>query len=153
MSLVTFVAQYRDELIADLRMMSSIACPKCIIRYVDNEQEDACRTDCCQYEYEEPTPEERVLEYWMEETLQEMYRVGGVRLHEKWRKERFGDAYTGDVALQFDWILRHRDLYDGYDLEELGRILDMGVFARHYTFWKSCMTDAEYALLCSYFPE
>lgn len=152
MSLVTFVAQYRAELIADLRMMSTIACPKCAIRYIDNEQEDACRTDCCQYEFEEPTSDADTLREWTEGVVCEMYRAGGMRLFLKWaeRLNRMGDARI------LTTILRRRHLYENYDLEELGRILN-ALRAESITLdrsrWQNWMNDAEYSLLCSHFPE
>jgi hypothetical protein len=131
-------------------MRASIACPKCAIRYVDNEYSDTCNTDCCWYDYDAPTSDEEILGEWMEDTLHEMYRVGGVHLHEKWRKERFGDAYKGDVSQEFDWILRYRDRYDGYTLAELQAILYAAGphgFARHNVYWESRMAPEEYALL------
>lgn len=143
MSLLTFVTQYRDEIIADLRMMSSIACPTCAIHYVDNEQDGACRTDCCQYEYDDPA---EALREWAEGLLREVYRVAGIRLYLKWA-DRLGRLATDRILVN---TLRHRHTYEDYDLEELGRILD-ALRAAGITLdparWREWMNDEEYAVL------
>jgi hypothetical protein len=153
MSYVMFVARCRDELIADLRMMTSIACPKCAIHYVDNEQEDACRTDCCQYEFEAPTSDAEILREWKVDVLREMYRTEGVRLFLKWA-DRFGCRFDKERLLD---MFHYHHIYPNYDLEELSRILDALAAANarieHPSWWRNRMTEREYALLCSHFTQ
>lgn len=147
MSLVTFVTRYRTELIADLEMMTSIACPTCAINYADNEQEDACRTDCCQYEFEAPTSDAEILREWKVDVLREMYRTGGVRLFLKWA-ERFGCRSDKERLLD---MFHYHHIYRNYDLEELGLILDAlnaaNVRIEDPSRWRNRMTEQEYALL------
>lgn len=153
MSLVTFAAQHRNELLSDLRMMPSIACPTCAIHYVNNEWEDTCNTDCCQYEFEEPTSDAEIFGEWKVDALREMYRTGGIRLFLKWA-ERFGCRSDKEILLD---TLGYRRIYENYDLEEMGRILDVICAANiridNHAMFRSHANDAEYALLCSRFPE
>ena len=146
MSLNTFVTQYRAELLADLQMTPSIACPTCVINYVDNELPDTCNTDCCQYEFEAPTSDAEILSEWTEGVLREAYRTAGIRLYLKWA-ERLGRPNDDRLLVN---TLRKRHLYENYDLEELGRILD-ALRADGVTLdtsrWQNWMNAEEYALL------
>lgn len=113
MNLSSFVGQFRDELIADLNLSATIACPKCCITYV-GEYEGCCRYErlcksensdsdsdsdsdepitaeilaqkyelVCVFDYEH-TPMSAVLNEWVEQLLKACYTVGGSALKEKW---------------------------------------------------------------------
>ena len=102
-----FVSQFRDELIVDLALSPTIACPKCCITYV-GEYEGCCRYErrcksensdsdepitaeilaqkyelVCVFDYEH-TPMSTVLNEWVEQLLKACYTVGGSALNEKW---------------------------------------------------------------------
>jgi hypothetical protein len=112
-----FVAQFREELIADLNLRASITCPKCCITYVGEYD------DCCRYErvcssdnssdsdsgsdsdspitaevlardYElicvfdyEDTPMQEVLNEWTNRLLKDCYEIGGDALQQKWAQK------------------------------------------------------------------
>jgi len=102
-----FVSQFRDELITDLALNPTIACPKCCITYV-GEYDGCCRYErrydseesdsdepitaeifaqkyelVCVFDYER-TPMSAVLNEWAEQLLKACYTVGGCALKEKW---------------------------------------------------------------------
>lgn len=154
MSLVTFAAQHRNELLADLEKDPTKVCPTCVISLVDNDEISTCFTGRCQYEFEEPTSDSELFGEWKVDTLREMYRTGGIRLFLKWA-ERFGCRSDKECLLD---ALHYRRIYENYDLEELGRILDAICAANirdvgDRALVRGSMNDAEYALLCSRFPE
>lgn len=106
-SITEFANKFREELLVDLQLMSSISCPKCCITYVDNDYEDCCRYErisslneeeevitkdvlardyelVCVFDYYD-TKIEEVISLWKEKVLKDCYDVGGEDLQEKWR--------------------------------------------------------------------
>lgn len=112
-NLSDFVGQFRDELITDLNLSGTIACPKCCITYV-GEYDGCCRYEhrdsdsdssnedgdgpitaeilaqkyelVCVFDYEN-TPLSAVLDEWTEQLLKNCYDVGGTDFKEKWAKK------------------------------------------------------------------
>jgi hypothetical protein len=106
-----FVAQFREDLIADLCLRASITCPKCCITYID-EYDDCCRYEricdsgndsdsdspitaevlardyelVCVFDYED-TPMSEVLNEWTERLLKDCQETGGDALREKWAQK------------------------------------------------------------------
>ena len=114
MNPAAFVAQFREELLADLELQPSLSCPKCCIRYIGEYD------DCCRYErtsdsdsdsdsdndndsdspitseilaakYElvcqfdyEGTSMREVLNEWAERLLKDCQEIGGDTLRGKW---------------------------------------------------------------------
>ncbi len=140
------MALHRADLLVDLGLTPSLSCPKCVINYIDPDQEDACLADCCKFDFEEPTSPAEILREWSEDVLREAYRTAGMRLYSKWagRLNRLDD----DRLLANTVRLRH--IFPNYDLEELGRILD-ALRSASITLdpvrWRTWMNDEEYALL------
>lgn len=82
-----FANQFMTELIQDLQLMTTLCCPKCIITYVDNDQEGCCyysETDGklelnCVFDYNihglfllcKDTTEDEVNQLWIEAVLKE----------------------------------------------------------------------------------
>lgn len=108
-SITEFANKFREELLVDLQLMSSITCPKCCITYVDNDYEDCCRYErissskkdeneeiitkevlaqkyelVCVFDYYD-TDLKEVISLWKEKVLKDCYEVGGEELQEKWR--------------------------------------------------------------------
>lgn len=136
----------RTELLVDLELTPSLCCPTCVIHCIDPDWDDTCRSDCCQYEFEESTSPAEVLQEWTEDVLREAYRTRGIRLYLKWA-ERLGRM--NDEQLLMD-RLHSRRIFVNYDLEEFGRILD-ALQAAGVTLepgrWQNRMNDEEFALL------
>ena len=106
-----FVAQFREELLADLELQPSLSCPKCCIRYI-GEYDDCCRYErlidsdsdsdddspitaetlatkyelVCQFDYIDTSMQE-VLNEWTERLLKDCQETGGDALREKWAQK------------------------------------------------------------------
>ena len=85
--------QFRDELINDLNLTSSLSCPKCVITYVDNYQEGCCFYSGkkkpilnCIFDFENTIEKEAVNE-WIYAVLKMIKREYNDELAEKWKKK------------------------------------------------------------------
>ena len=121
-SITEFANKFREELLVDLQLMSSISCPKCCITYVDNDYEDCCRYErisssskkeeeeeevitkevlardyelVCVFDYYD-TKIEEVISLWKEKVLKDCYEVGGEELKEKWRLKLNSEIYHNE---------------------------------------------------------
>ena len=110
-----FCNQFRDELIADLKLSPSIVCPKCCITYI-GEYEDCCHyernddvsdsedsedeiitaevlekkyTLVCAFDYCD-TDMKEVIDEWVEKLLKICHEVGGDALQQKWKQKIAG---------------------------------------------------------------
>jgi hypothetical protein len=69
-----YANKFREELQADLRLLPELSCPKCVITYVDGEQEGCCyytRTGAleCAFDFEEPIAMKEVVQEWIDAVL------------------------------------------------------------------------------------
>lgn len=86
-----FANQFREELITDLELVSSLCCPKCIITYVDGNYEGNCfyadtrgKKLQCVYDFDAGTMKEAIGE-WIDGVLKTCKRLKGDELVTKWR--------------------------------------------------------------------
>lgn len=89
-----FSNKFRDDLIKDLELVSSLCCPKCIITYVDGNYEGNCfysdengKELNCVYDFEDISMKE-VINEWIYGVLKIIRKEKGELLAGKW-KTRF----------------------------------------------------------------
>jgi hypothetical protein len=85
-----FANQFREELIADLELVPSLCCPKCVITYVDGNYEGNCfyadtrgKKLQCVYDFDGGTMKEAISE-WIDGVLK-CLRGKDDELVAKWR--------------------------------------------------------------------
>ncbi len=93
-----FANKFRSELIADLELVSSLCCPKCVITYVDGNYDGNCfyadenGTNLqCIYDFEGCSMKEAISE-WIDGVVKECRRRISDELADKW-KERLTNSF------------------------------------------------------------